>query len=1172
MAVDADRISGPPTATELAALDDLFLADLERADAELHARVLAFREAAQPPAAREHSALLLALAPHLERLVAARFDIEDALAALRADILGHDPVLRFKNEFVLRRSRKVRSLPDEAFATLDAWLEERIGAWLEEQDGDREAAVAAFAMTLLRDPERHADDVDRLTRWCVLAQRTEEGQVAVAGWTAFHLPARVDHAELVTLEACTFADEHTGLQAPLARWRRRDGFRLTDARMGLRAVQGEVNYCIYCHEHEGDFCSRGFPEKKKQPELGLKMDPLGNRLTGCPLEEKISEMHVLRRDGHPIAALAMAMVDNPMVPATGHRICNDCMKACIYQKQDPVDIPQIETRLLTDVLGLPWGVEIYDLLARWNPLRHRQYRQQPYNGRRVLIAGMGPAGFTMAHHLTMEGCAVTGIDGLKIEPLPRALIERPVRDWDAIREELDERILLGFGGVAEYGITVRWDKNFLKLIYLTLARRETYSVHGGVRLGGTVTVEDAWALGFDHLCVATGTGLPRIIDIGNSLARGMRQASDFLMALQLTGAHKATSLANLQVRLPAVVIGGGLTGVDTATEVQAYYIKQVEKILQRFEALAADRGAAALRAGLTEEDGVILDEFLDHGRAVRAERARAAAVGETPDFPALLRAWGGVTIAYRKGLNDSPAYTRNHEEVGKAMEEGLYYAEGLDPLHCELDEYDHVSALVCRRVERHGGRWLNTRTEVTLPARAVFVAAGTVPNTIYEREHPGTFAVDGNHFRPHVEHPEGLQPVRTAPHAKAPEFGPFTSYRQGSHYVTFIGDTHPVFHGSVVKAIASAARSWPQVMGALAERPARHSSDPAAGRAFLDDIAQRLNAEVVDVDTSNPEVTEIRVRAPQAARNFRPGQFFRLQTFESLAPVVAGTRLQIPQLTVSGAGVDGDCIRLQILQFGAAPRLVGRLQPGDPVVLMGPTGQPTDIPDGETVLVVAGRWGAAAMLDIGPALRAAGNRVLYVAAFGRAAEVDHQSELEAAADQIIWATARGEPVTPGRAGDCAVTATDMIDLIRRYGDGEFGAGIELASVDRILVMGGTGLLRGFQQALQDPAFAGRLRRDVRVLGTAGSPMQCMLKGVCAQCLQWQQDPETGERTRAVFSCAEQDQPLAWIDLDNLAARQQQNRLPDRLTTLWLERVLAGTDAQAGDADHPRNEA
>ena len=48
------------------------------------------------------------------------------------------------------------------------------------------------------------------------------------------------------------------------------------------------------------------------------------------------------------------------------------MKACIYQKQEPVDIPQIETRTLKDVLELPWGFEIYSLLTRWNPLDLRR--------------------------------------------------------------------------------------------------------------------------------------------------------------------------------------------------------------------------------------------------------------------------------------------------------------------------------------------------------------------------------------------------------------------------------------------------------------------------------------------------------------------------------------------------------------------------------------------------------------------------------------------------------------------------------------------------------------------------------------------------------------------------------------------------------------------------------
>src|SRR6185312_13536402 len=99
------------------------------------------------------------------------------------------------------------------------------------------------------------------------------------------------------------------------------------------------------------------------------------------------------------------------------------------------------------------------------------------------------------------------------------------------------------------------------------------------------------------------------------LAPGVRQASDFLMALQLTGAARMDSIANLQLRLPVMVIGGGLTAVDTCTEALAYYPVQVEKFLRRWEALAADQGEAKLRANQSEEQLIVADEFLAHARA-----------------------------------------------------------------------------------------------------------------------------------------------------------------------------------------------------------------------------------------------------------------------------------------------------------------------------------------------------------------------------------------------------------------------------------------------------------------------------------------------------------------------------------------------------------------------------
>ena len=116
-----------------------------------------------------------------------------------------------------------------------------------------------------------------------------------------------------------------------------------------------------------------------------------------------------------------------------------------------------------------------------------------------------------------------------------------MRDFAGSTRELDERVLLGFGGVSEYGITVRWDKNFLTVIYLTLARNRHVRIYGGVRFGGTLTLDDAWALGFDHVAISAGAGRPTIIDMKNNLSAASARRSDFLMALQLTGAYKHSS-------------------------------------------------------------------------------------------------------------------------------------------------------------------------------------------------------------------------------------------------------------------------------------------------------------------------------------------------------------------------------------------------------------------------------------------------------------------------------------------------------------------------------------------------------------------------------------------------------------------------------------------------------
>jgi NADPH-dependent glutamate synthase beta subunit-like oxidoreductase len=505
----------------------------------------------------------------------------------------------------------------------------------------------------------------------------------------FKSPHKLDFQNLVPSQATT-THGYTEHRFDVSRLRQRAGFKLTDKGTDLTGALDEANYCIWCHEQGKDSCSKGLKEKgaSGRGAQSFKKSPFGITLAGCPLEEKISEFHKAKTDGLAIGALAIITVDNPMAAATGHRICNDCMKSCIYQKQEPVNIPQAETRTLKDVLELPWGFEIYSLLTRWNPLNLRNPYPKAPSGKRIMVAGMGPAGFSLSHFLMNDGHTIVGIDGLKIEPLPPSLSGvdaaggrvpfQPIHDIRELYESLDTRAMAGFGGVAEYGITVRWDKNFLKIIRLLLERREQFSLIGGVRFGGTVTAEDAFALGFDHIALAIGAGRPTVLDMPNGLA------SDFLMALQLTGAAKDDSIANMQLRLPVVVIGGGLTAIDTATESLAYYPLQVEKFLKRHETLVAKLGEAGTRITWTPEEREIAEEFIAHARAIRDERATAVREGREARVLQLLQSWGGATIAYRKRMVDSPSYTLNHEEIDKALEEGITFAECLTPINTAM--------------------------------------------------------------------------------------------------------------------------------------------------------------------------------------------------------------------------------------------------------------------------------------------------------------------------------------------------------------------------------------------------------------------------------------------------------------------------------------------------------
>jgi hypothetical protein len=88
-----------------------------------------------------------------------------------------------------------------------------------------------------------------------------------------------------------------------------------------------------------------------------------------------------------------------------------------------------------------------------------------------------------------------------------------------------------------------------------------------------------------------------------------------------------------------------------------------------------------------------------------------------------------------------------------------------------------------------------------------------------------------------------------------------------------------------------------------------------------------------------------------------------------------------------------------------------------------------------------------------------------------------------------------------------------------------------------------------------------LKPDHRGIGSINSPMQCMLKEICAQCLQLQRDPETGKET-VVFSCFNQDQELDRVDFACLRQRLRQNSVQEKIGVLWIDRSLRRLGARA----------
>ena len=220
---------------------------------------------------------------------------------------------------------------------------------------------------------------------------------------------------------------------------------------------------------------------------------------------------------------------------------------------------------------------------------------------------------------------------------------------------------------------------------------------------------------------------------------------------------------------------------------------------------------------------------------------------------------------------------------------------------------------------------------------------------------------------------------------------------------------------------------------------------------------------------------------------------------------------------------------------------------------MGPTGAPTEIAGGETVLLCGGGLGNAVLFSIGQAFRAAGSKVLYFAGYKKAIDRYKVSEIERAADAVVWCCDEEPGFKPARPQDRSFVG-NIVQAMDAYASGRLGAQtLRLQDADRIIAIGSDRMMAAVARARHD-VLAPYLKPQHIAIGSINSPMQCMMKEICAQCLQPHKDPATG-KTTWVFSCFNQDQPLDLVDFGTLNERLKQNSLAEKLTAQWIRHCM-----------------
>ena len=317
--------------------------------------------------------------------------------------------------------------------------------------------------------------------------------------------------------------EEKDITARDARWRvdLREALSARERTAIPRATMPELDpaYRITCNEE----VQQGLTPEQAVTEATRCLDcPDPGCMKGCPVSINIPAfVKNIQRGHNGDAARVLRMTST--LPAVCGRVCpqeRQCESQCLYvkMKKPAVAIGWLE-RFAADH-GLEEAFAMQERPAS--------------NGRRIAVAGSGPAGLSFAG--TMAGL---GYD---------------VTVYEALHQ---------IGGVLKYGIPEFRLPNAIVDREIEAMRRNGVHFVSDVVIGKTLGYDDLLNEGYDGIFVASGAGLPRFMGIPGENLIGVMSSNEYLTRINLMGAGRPGYATPVRHGKRVAVIGGGNTAMDS---------------------------------------------------------------------------------------------------------------------------------------------------------------------------------------------------------------------------------------------------------------------------------------------------------------------------------------------------------------------------------------------------------------------------------------------------------------------------------------------------------------------------------------------------------------------------------------------------------------------------------